>query len=97
MEKGSDSSEKDFLNTDLNFKTVHYIEKRVKDGDSIEDVHKDLQKTEKDPEKITKHIDYVSEHRIKMPYHGVLLRMIFIICGVVIFSAIIMSLLFYFY
>ena len=97
MKKGNDSSEKDFLNTDLNFETVHYIEKRIKKGDSIEDVNKDLKKTENDPEKIAKHIDYVSKHKVKMPYHSVLLRLIFIICGVVIFSAIITSLFIYFY
>jgi hypothetical protein len=91
------SKEEEFLDTGLDFKTVHYIEKRVKDGDYSGDVKDDLKKTGHSDERIEEHMQYVSRHRGGIPYHTLASRIVFIVGGSLLFAVIIVALLLFYY
>ncbi len=92
-----DSGREEFLNTGLDFRTVHYIEKRMKDGDYSGDVKDDLKKAGHDDERIEEHMNYVSRHRGGIPYHSIASRIVFIAGGIIMFTAIIIALLIFYY
>ena len=83
--------ESEFLNKDIDYKTVHYIENRAKRGDTYDDIKKDLLKGGNDAEKISVLFQYVSDHRVEIQHHKKVMRIFLIIVGILIFLLVIIS------
>lgn len=80
---------KEFLAPKLDFKIVHYIEKRAKSGHTLDEIRKDLTKGGAKPEVIDKHIDYVHRHKGGVPVHSPWAMVLFALSGVIFISLLI--------
>jgi hypothetical protein len=84
-------SESEFLNKDIDYKIVHYIENRAKHGDTYSDIKKDLVKGGNDLQKISKLFQYVSDHRVEIQHHKRNMRIFLILIGIIIFLLVTIS------
>jgi len=74
----------DFVNPGLDFKLVHYVEKRAHHGDTLDNIRKDLLRGGRKKEEIQKYIDYVETHKSKINLHNIWWQLAFFGIGLFI-------------
>jgi len=75
---------KEFLNTELDFKLVHYIEKRAGHGDTVDEIKKDLLRGGRKNQEVNKYLDYVEKHKSKINMHNIWWQLTFFGVGLLV-------------
>ena len=76
---------KKFLDTELDFRLVHYIEKRAGHGDTHEDIRKDLMRGGRSASTVDKYLKYVDEHKSRINLHSIYWQLAFFAVGLFLF------------